>query len=410
MKQMAVVVTIVCVLVPALHVSAQEGAGNAAGIYIAEVIGQDVHVRSGPSATAYHCVKVSSPGKVSVVGQSGTWLKIHPPQGCYSVVSKLSVAVDAGAKTGKIVGENVWARAGGFPEEPGEYSMLQKALKANESVMILGQVESYYKIVPPSGAYFWIEAKNVKQAPTGVVTPPAPTTKPANGGTGGTGGGTVKPVPVKVEPKRHPDVIQLEKLDKELQAEYLKPAKDREYAALLAKFQAFEPAEESGVRPHVLTRIDSLEMEIQRQKDAATVAGVVDDVQKHDTDFRIAYTKIGTDAATRLKAPPAGKGIIVVSNIYSTRSSIGKRYILRDTKVMKINAYLVSVSKDNIVDLSDYAGKTVEVYGRLGYDRFMGTRVIDVQKVVILSESAALPKPPTPTIRPPAAKKAPAAE
>ena len=72
---------------------------------------------------------------------------------------------------------------------------------------------------------------------------------------------TVKPV--------HPDVDTLKKLDKALLDEYLKPPEDRDYASLLAKFQAFEPTKESGVRPHVIAQIESLKREIQRQKGAA---------------------------------------------------------------------------------------------------------------------------------------------
>lgn len=390
MKKMAAIATVVCVLVPTMQVWAQEAGGDAAGVYLAEVIGRDIHVRSGPSATAYHCVQLSTPAKVTVVGKSGAWLKIIPPQGCYSVVSKKSVALDAGAKTGKVIGENVWARAGGFPEDPGEYSMLQKALKADEPVKILGQVETYYKVVPPSGAYFWIAAKDVKRI-AGAVKPPDPTTtKPAT-----TKDPTTKPVVPRAVYKPHPDVVALGKLDKELQAEYKKPAKDRDFSALLAKYQAFEPTKDSGVRPHVAKRVEHLELEIQRQKDAAEVAGVVDDARKDYEDFQIAWTKLATGPVP--PPAPTGTGIIVPSHIYSTDSTIGKRHVLRDTKIMRINAYLINT--DGKIDLGDYADKTVEVYGRSGYDRFLGMDVIDVQKVVILSDSGALPKPPSPTIR-----------
>ena len=391
MRQMITLAAVVCVV--AAVAGAQ--APGAAGVYAADVVGQNIYVRSGPSATAYHCVQVAAPSRVTVVGKSGTWLKILPPKGCYSVVSKRSVAVDADGKKGKIVGENVWARAGGFPTEPDEFSMLQKALAADQPVMIVGQTGNYYKIVPPSGAYFWIAAESVKRV-AGETTPvgpmPKPTTKPV-------AKPTTRPVVPKIDTRPHPDIVALGAIDKDLRLEYRKPAKDRDYETILARYKALKPAKDSGAEPHIAARVTLLEIEITRQADAAKVADVVAKTTTDYQDFEIAWAKIGTGAGAGAEVAFTAKGTVVPSAIYSSaKSIIGKRYLLRDDKIIRINGYILNT--DGQVNLAQYVGKMVEVYGRSGYDRDLGMDLIDVQKVVVMSEAGGFPDPPAPTVGP----------
>lgn len=391
-KTTVLTAALLCVAAPAVEGLAQSGAGAGSSVYRAEVLGRNVRVRSGPADSAYFCVEISAPTRVTVVGKLGTWLKILPPKGCYSVVAKKDVRPEAGGKTGLIVGGGVFAYAGGFPAEPGRYSMLQKALKAGQSVMILGQTGDYHKIVPPSGAYFWVAAADVKQVGAATVSPP--TTKPA----------ATRPAtaikPPEVEYKPHPDVLALQAIDKDLKAECLKPFKERDYEALLDKYRALKISKDSGVAPHVAARIKGLETEIERQKDAATAASVVSQAATSFRDFEIARTKVGAGSTTRPVVVYTAKGIVTPSAIYATDVTIGRRFVLRDAKVLRINAYLINT--DRQVALAEYVGKLVEVYGRSGFDADLGMDLVDVQKVVVVSDSASLPDPPPPAVAAPA--------
>ena len=393
MKKMTMISALVCVAAFATEGLAQAAASADPSVYSAELIARNVHVRSGPSATKYYCVELSKPAKVTVVGKSGDWLKILPPQGCYSVVSKDSVRLAAGGKTGRIIGDAVWARAGGFPANPGRFSMLQKRLKADERVMVLGQTGSYYKIVPPSGAYFWIEAKSVKRVGAATIdigpTVTRPTTRP--------GAATTRAV--KIEYKPHPDVLALKALDKELMIECNKPFKERDYEALLAKYRSLKPSKDSGAEPHIAARIKGLETEIERQKDAETATEIITQAATGHRDFQIARTKLGMGSTTRRVVPHTAKGIVAPSAIYSKNTTIGRRFLLRDAKAVRINAYLISTSGE--IAMADYVGKLVEVYGRSGFDKDLGADLIDVQKVVLVSPDAVLPGPPAPTVTPP---------
>jgi len=398
MNKTTAIAALVCVAVCAAEAPAQTDTAAGAGVYTAEVTGQNVYVRSGPSSSAYYCVELSKPAKVTVVSKSGTWLKILPPAGCYSVVDTKSVRLSADGKTGRIVGERVWARAGGFPTEPGEYSMLQKAMKADERVVVLGQTGDYHKIVPPAGAYFWIEAKSVKRvgAAATTTTKPAPATRPAP---------TTRPAVPKVVYKPHPDVIALKALDKEVSLECKKPFKDRDYEALLAKFKALKPDKESGVGPYVEARIKGLEIEIERQKSAEAAAKLADQAAKDHQAFEIAQAKIGTGSTTRPIGVFTAKGIVTPSALFTEGAPDGKRFVLRDAQAVRINAYLVNT--DGQVALDQYAGKLVEVYGKTAFDRDLSMDLVDVQKVVVVSEDAVLPGPPAPAVRPPETKPEP---
>ena len=58
------------------------------------VRGVNVNVRSGGSTSHYACTRLSSPAKVKVVGELGGWVKILPPPGAFSVISRKYVRPD----------------------------------------------------------------------------------------------------------------------------------------------------------------------------------------------------------------------------------------------------------------------------------------------------------------------------
>src|ERR1051325_2949107 len=64
---------------------------NAKHQYLGQINGNSVLVRSGPSDSDYPTVRLDKGTQVTVVGMRYNWLKIVPPEGSFSYVSKLYV-------------------------------------------------------------------------------------------------------------------------------------------------------------------------------------------------------------------------------------------------------------------------------------------------------------------------------
>jgi hypothetical protein len=158
--------------------------------YIAEIIGTDVYVRSGPGLSYYFTTKLNQPAKVTVVEHKFSWAQIIPPDGSFSWVSKEYIKLDGanpgiGIVTSKTEPVRVWAGSETVP--PSRSSSQQAKLNDGDTVKLIGPAEAkegYYKIVPPPGVRVWISREYLKYigpAPKATVTlPPRPgTEKPA---------------------------------------------------------------------------------------------------------------------------------------------------------------------------------------------------------------------------------------
>lgn len=238
--------------------------------YVAEIVGNDVYVRSGPGTAYYHCVKLNAPQRVTIVGSThGGWLQILPPAGSFSWVSKQYVKVDAAApKTGIITGDAVRIWAGSDFMEPMRSSSLQTKLNMNAKVEIIGDPAGegdYYKIAPPAGAYLWISSEFIK-IPAPAAAKPAeakPEEKPAAVAVvPGKLADAVEPVKeeakpeVKVEQKpKEPPKPSKERLaidacyalSAKIDAEAKKPAADQNYSGYRKALQAILDDPESGI-------------------------------------------------------------------------------------------------------------------------------------------------------------------
>ena len=88
-----------CVMGIALPLAAQTTAAPstqpASATWTGAVTGTNVYVRYGPGPQAYPCTRLSAPERIVVVGKTDGWLRILAPKGCYSVISKDYVQVDA---------------------------------------------------------------------------------------------------------------------------------------------------------------------------------------------------------------------------------------------------------------------------------------------------------------------------
>jgi len=154
------------------------GAASAASAtfpYTAEITGDAVNVRSGAGQPYYECGQLNKGERVQVIGSEYTWSKIKPPTRCYSLISSEYVKPDPeNPGTGIVTGENVRVYAGSDSVKPIYSTSLQLKLNKGDKVKLLGaEVDKYYKITPPDGAYLWVS--------TSFTRPVAPDAVPAVG-------------------------------------------------------------------------------------------------------------------------------------------------------------------------------------------------------------------------------------
>jgi uncharacterized protein YgiM (DUF1202 family) len=146
--------------------------------FMAEIISDDVYIRSGPGTNYYYCGKLKNGDKIKVVGSRFSWLQIAPPTGSYSWISKQYVQIDPqNSANGTVIGEAVRVYAGSDDVAPMHSTTMQLKLNKGDKVAIIGEEkDSYCKISPPEGAYLWVSNQYVK--PLGTLMPPPPQPMP----------------------------------------------------------------------------------------------------------------------------------------------------------------------------------------------------------------------------------------
>ena len=154
---------------------------GAAGV----VNANSVAVHSGPGENYYPTTRLDKGATVTVVGVKFDWLKILPPDGRFSFVAKRFIN-KTGETAGTANGANVNVRAGSTLSPM--KTAIQTQLQNGDPVEILGEVEEYYKIKPPAGAYLYVASRYVDAqkmlGPTDQLVKSAPSSSQTAGGTG----------------------------------------------------------------------------------------------------------------------------------------------------------------------------------------------------------------------------------
>ena len=385
--------------------------------YEGVLAGNDVYVRSGPGGQgAYPCAKLSSPAKVIVVDKLDNWLKIKPPAGCFSVVSKQYVSVDPVTKVGTITGNNVWVRAAGVLRDTNFFT-LQLRLNKSDRVKVFGQAGDYYKIASPDGAYFWISAKYIRPAGAVSVTV-GPTTRPVSVTPPTTRPVVIIPAP-PVAPTTAPAAARrrtnlaltaFQAAEKLLAAECTKPMGERDFTKVLGLYQAIDVTGDNAyVKPYVDARVAFIQAAIERRKDLADVKKLVADATAREEALRIHQAKLQSESpTTRPVTAFVTQGVLLESQIFPGGLGAPKRYIVRDRYTFFINAYVQCTR--GTVNLAPYVNKHVGIMGTTSFDKGLGLDIVEAREVKILAEDVQFPHPPKPIIQPlpkPAPKPAP---
>lgn len=329
--------------------------------YVAEVVGNDVFIRSGPGTNFYQCGKLYAGDRVQVISTQQGWSCILPPAGCFSWVSMQYVSINLDNPTmGIITGDNVGVYAGSDFVLPMHSTTKQVVLNRGQTVKLLGEEkDDYYKIAPPQGAYLWVSTQFLQStAPTPertVVKPTDPNAIPeAVKGPDGK--------PVQQDPNLPKTDLELYyALAEQIKAMQTKPAAERNYAEIKTKLTALAAKKDSGraaryadytlkqVERFELADRSAKELELQRKERLKTVE------------------KIDEARAAKLAQIPdfskfAAMGKLERSSVYDGGPI--KRYRLID-EMGKTIAYVTPVGATAVAESEKLVGHKVGLVGKI---------------------------------------------
>jgi uncharacterized protein YgiM (DUF1202 family) len=345
--------------------------------YVAEIVGTEVYVRSGPGTAYYHCGKLSAPQRVTVISFThNNWFQILPPPGSFSWISKNYVQLDtANPKKGAVTGDAVRVWAGSDFVEPMRSSSLQTKLNKGASVEIIGAPEGegdYYKITPPADAYLWISGdslKALKKEEPKVETKeskPALTevTEKAKPETAEVKKEETKPAPPP-RPKMEPVYLkQCYEISAKLDEEIKKPAPDQNYDSYKKMLEPMladpnEAGMASEYARYLSDRIKRYELAITAGSQLKEQEQKMADVRKQIDDAR----KAQIEKISQKYEQYIMTGILKPSYVYSGKAG-QKRYLLTNEQG-RVIAYVALSDESMASQAETLFNKKVGLVGRI---------------------------------------------
>lgn len=361
-------------------VNAQSGAVDRPVHGEAEIAANDVYVRSGDSLNHYTIIKLNAGDRVSIVGERGDWYEILPPPGAYSLVSGDYVDT-ADGKSGVVNGSNVRVRAGSTLND-NKYTV-QTLLNKGDSVEILGRnPDGFLRIKPPSGATLWISKQFVRFS--GSIPPTSPgvvAVEPARSELAapadsklvepGSEAATVTVEPVRgsvpVSAASPPTSARLEaqkkkltELDSALYREFAKPIAQRDFAPLLAQYQAIAAEAEQGfIQQYAQRRVEEVQMSQEAANSINHWRKIDEIAETKRREFRTARATIPS-----VDPPPPSieaKGELRISALFPPGGS-PERYRLIDpaSSGQRTIAY-VEIPPESKIQVNEFLNKYVGV-------------------------------------------------
>jgi uncharacterized protein YgiM (DUF1202 family) len=324
--------------------------------YVAEAVGNDVFIRSGPGTNFYQCGKLYAGDRVQVITTKDGWSCVIPPAGSFSWVSMQYVSINLDNPTmGIITGDNVGVYAGSDFVLPMHSTSKQAVLNRGQAVKLLGEEkDDYYKIAPPQGAYLWVSTQFLQATDRTVVKPVDP-----NGGAGVKLPGGKPVVSDANTPKTDLDLYYA--LAGQIKAIQAKPVAERDYAAIKTKLTELAAKKDSGrsarYAEYTLKQVERFEL--------ADKAGKEVDLQKKELSKSVG--KIEEARVAKLaEIPDLGKfaamGKLEKSSVYDGGPI--KRYRLID-EAGKTIAYVTPVGATAIAESEKLVGRKVGLVGKI---------------------------------------------
>jgi len=347
--------------------------------YVAEVVGNDVRIRSGPGTNFYQCGKLYAGDRVQVVKSQQGWSCIVPPPGCFSWISMQYVSITVQNPTlGVVTGDNVGVYTGSDTEEAKYSTSKQVVLGRGQTVKLLGEEkDDYYKIAPPQGAYLWVSSQYLQPADKSLPKMPA---ADKNAGD--------KPATAKrpTDPNAAPGtpLVGLDlyySLSDKVKAEHNKPLAAQNYTDLKKKLTELAAVKDGGraarYAEYTLKQVERYELACQVGKE----------VEQQKKDLEKTTTKIDEARTTKLegivdRSKFAITGKLENSSVYSGAGQAKRYRILDDTG--KTICYVTPTGAAVNTNFSRFIGHKVGLVGKIEPHEATARAFIEFTEIVLL--------------------------
>jgi uncharacterized protein YgiM (DUF1202 family) len=347
---------------PQRSVSAAAAEGNELSFpYVAEITDDNVNIRSGPGTNYYHCGKLHSGDRVKVVASKYSWSHIVPPAGSFSWISKQYISIEPNnPRIGVVTGNSVRVYAGSNLLKPMHSTTVQLELNRGDKVELMGEeMDDYYKIVPPTGAYLWVLTQYTK--PLGAVdkveliVAPKTEIEPKVGAEADIPAFVHAHTPIESEKLK-----EYYALAEQIKAERAKPMAEQNYAKIKKSLAEIASNKEAGKAARYA------EFAIKQIERCELALAVDQAVQFQDSQLQHICEQIENARTTELaKVPELGRftavGQFESSIIYGPEEAL-KHYRLLDDSGQTV-CYALPEGPASQVDLSKLIGRKVGLIG-----------------------------------------------
>ncbi len=332
--------------------------------YFAEIVGDDVYVRSGPGTNYYRCSKLQRGDIVKIVSAKNVWSRILPSKDSFSWISKQYVTIDAAnPDTGVVSGDEVRVYAGSQYYEPIHSDRIQLHLNKGDKVVLLGEeMGDYYKIVPPNGVFFWVSTQytrpaNITELP--VESAPAPELKPVAKPEPTRPALTVVPMAVPADSGRLGKYYAVQDT---IKAEVIKPLAEQNYSQAREALNELVAADDSDKAARyaqfALGQIDRYELAAAVDKEDKLQNAELDQIYE-----RIAQAQNQKLADYQDLGQYAAVGQFRTSNVYGPQEVL-LHYIVVDDKG-KVICYALPTDAAAKTDMTSFIGQKVGLAGQI---------------------------------------------
>jgi uncharacterized protein YgiM (DUF1202 family) len=324
--------------------------------YFAEIIGDNVNVRSGRGTNYYSCGKLNKGDRVKVVSQQFGWSCIVPPAGSFSLISTQYIGIDPDKPTvGIVTGDGVQIYAGADLLKPMHSNTRQIKLNWGDTVELLGVVkDNYHRVVPPTGAYLWVSTQYIKALATAkevkptIDKPPKTTTSP--------------PKVVRPNLSAEAALKKYHALEKLIAAERAKPIAQQNYTNIKKTLTEIVDSKKAGKAARysksALKLVERYELVFKVEKD----------VRLQDAELHRILEGIDRARTTRLaEVENLGRfaviGQLKTSSVYGSEPGL-KHYRITDNSGKTV-CYAVPTGSVSNTDLTKLLGRKVGLVGTI---------------------------------------------
>lgn len=327
--------------------------------YVAEIIGNDINIRSGPGTNYYGCGKLNKGDRVEVVSEQFGWSRIVPPAGSFSWISMQYVSVNLdNPAIGTVTGDNVRVYTGSDYVEPMHSTSEQGRLRRGDKVKLLGEEkDDYYKIAPPSAAYLWVSTQYTKPAAPVIQTPPpAPQTADANLALSKVEGTAIpEEKEISVEAEKLKEYYDLKK---QIEDEQAKPTNQQNYTDIKKQLAEIANNKNAGKAARyaqfVIGQIEGFEVALAVSKE----------VQLQKDQLKQIMERIDKARATKLAETQDLGRFVVVGQLQTFKTYGPGHYRIVDDSG-KMICYALPSEESSETDLSKFIGRKVGLVGAI---------------------------------------------